>query len=150
MIQYEKSKQLVDVLFAKKMLAGLESYYPDFEYWFTNSCMPGILVGHDQLIVAKDKGIIVGVALSKSNKHETKLRCVRVRPEYQNKGVGIHLIDKSLDVLGVDKPFCTVPEEMLHQLSRVFVNRYNFELTSVNKGMYRPQRLEYLFNEKEK
>jgi GNAT superfamily N-acetyltransferase len=146
MIQYEKSNKLVDVLFAKKMLAGLENYYPDFEYWFVNSCMPGILVGNDQLILAKEKGDIIGVALSKRNKHETKLRCVRVLPEYQQKGVGIHLIDKSLVALGHDKPYCTVPEEMLHQFSRAFINHFGFQLTSVNKGMYRPQRLEYLFN----
>lgn len=128
------------------MLSGLENYYPDFQHWYVNKCMPGIIVGSDTLLLARDKNQIVGVALGKRNAHETKLRCVRVLPEYQSRGVGIHLIDHMLRRLDCDKPHCTVSEELLHLYSRPFINRFDFDLSEVSKGHYRAGKLEYIFN----
>lgn len=146
MIHYEKSVRLTDVAMAKNMLEGLENYYPGFQYWFTNQCMPGILVGPDILIVAKDKGQVVGVALGKKRKQEVKLRCVRVLPSHQNRGTGLQLIDHMLRELDSDKPHCTVSEEMLHLYSRAFINHYKFDLARIDKGAYRKGKLEYVFN----
>lgn len=36
---------------------------------------------------------------------------------------------------------------MLHDYSRVFVERYGFSLNKVHKGLYRKGKLEYSFNE---
>ena len=52
----------------------------------------------------------------------------------------------SIELLEDEKPVVTVAEEMIHLYSRSFVNRYGFELTDVNKGLYRPKKLEYCFN----
>jgi ribosomal protein S18 acetylase RimI-like enzyme len=145
-ITYEKSVRLADAILAKNMLEGLENYYPGFEYWYVNKCMPGIMLGPDLLIVAREHGQIVGVALGKKQDDERKLRCVRVQPAYQNRGTGLHLIDRMLREMDEDKPLCTVSEEMMHMYSRAFVNHYKFDLTRVEKGMYRPQKLEYVFN----
>lgn len=145
MIHYQQSNHLADAMLAKVMLDGLENYYPDFGYWFVNKCMPGIMTGNDLLITAKEHGQIVGVALGKKG-DETKLRCVRVIPQYQNRGVGLHLVDHTLRALDCDKPLCTVSEEMMHLYSRAFINRYQFDLTHVEKGLYRPKKLEYIFN----
>lgn len=128
------------------VLDGLDSYYPEFGHWYVNKCLPGIVLGKDVLLVARDKEQIVGVALGKRSTKETKLRCVRVLPAYQSRGVGIHLIDKMLHLLGSDRPHCTVAEEMLHQFSRPFVNHFDFQLSRVDKGSYRPGKLEYVFN----
>lgn len=146
MITFEKSVRLADAMLAKNMLDGLENYYPGFEYWYVNKCMPGIVLGPDILIVAREHGQIVGVALGKKRDDEKKLRCIRVQPSYQNRGTGLHLIDRMLREMDDDKPLCTVSEEMMHMYSRAFVNHYKFDLTSVEKGMYRPNRLEYVFN----
>lgn len=146
MITYEPTKRLADAMVVRGVLDGLENYYPEFGHWYVNKCLPGILLGSDTLLVARDKGQIVGVALGKRNRHETKLRCVRVLPEYQARGVGIHLIDKMLRLLDSDRPHCTVAEEMLHQFSRAFVNHFDFKLNRVDKGAYRPGKLEYVFN----
>jgi hypothetical protein len=48
--------------------------------------------------------------------------------------------------LNDDKPHCTVSEEMLHLYSRAFINHYRFDLGRVDKGAYRPNKLEYVFN----
>jgi GNAT superfamily N-acetyltransferase len=146
MIHYKKSTSLTDAIMAKVMLEGLECYYPGFEYWYVNKCMPGILVGPDILIVAKEHGQVVGVALGKKRKDETKLRCIRVLPSYQNRGIAWHLTDRMLRELNDDTPHCTVSEEMLHLYSRAFINHYKFNLTSVEKGPYRKNVLEYIFN----
>jgi GNAT superfamily N-acetyltransferase len=145
-VEYVQSRRLVDAFFAQRLLSGLENHYPDFGHWFVNRCMPGIVAGDDLMILAKEHGRVVGVALGKRGDAETKLRCVRVSPELQSRGVGLHLIDRMLRALDCDKPHCTVSEEMLHLYSRAFVNRYGFDLSSVDKGLYRPGKLEYIFN----
>lgn len=146
MLEFSQTRSLVDAFLAKDLLSSLDVHYPGFEHWYINKCMPGVLVGDDVMIVAKDQGKLVGVALGKKREDETKLRCVRVLPQYQNRGAGLHLIDRMLKALDCDKPHCTVSEELLHQYSRAFVNRYHFDLTEVVKGLYRKQKLEYVFN----
>lgn len=146
MIHYEQGKTLTDALVAYQLLDGMDDLYPDFSYWFTNRVMPGVVVGSDILMLAKDRQHVVGVGLGKRNRHETKLRCIRVIPQYQNRSVGIHLVERMLRALDSDRPSCTVAEEMLHQFSRPFINHFDFELTRVEKGLYRPGKLEYVFN----
>ncbi|MNR71768.1 hypothetical protein D3C71_24460 [compost metagenome] len=145
-MQFEQTKSTVEALMALPMLASLDSLYPDFGHWYINTVVPGVVVGTDTLLLAKDQGKVVGVALGKKGTDETKLRCIRVLPEYQNRGTGLRLIDRMLDILECAKPHCTVAEELMHTYSRAFVNRYGFELSRVDKGRYRPGKLEYAFN----
>lgn len=142
----EQGNSFVQAFQALPLMRSLDDLYPGFEYWYVNTVVPGVVLGRDQLLIAKDAGRIVGVALGKRSEEETKLRCVRVLPEFENRGLGIRLIDRMIDVLECDKPHCTVAEEMLHQYSRAFVQRYGFALTAVDKGRYRRGRLEYAFN----
>lgn len=145
MIQYNQSTRLADIALAKVMLKELDAYYPGFDDWYVNRCMPGIMTGNDTLVVARDKHDVVGIALGKTGE-EKKLRCVRVLPQYRNRGVGLHLIERTLRLLDADRPLCTVSEEMMHQFSRPFINMFGFNLSSVEKGMYRRGKLEYIFN----
>ena len=146
MIHYRTTNSLTEAFIAKQKLLDLQHLYPDFNYWFSNKCLPGIVIGSDKMIIAKHDEQIIGLAIGKVSDNETKLRCVRVRPDYQQRGVGLHLVDKMLRELDCDKPLVTVCEEMLHDFARPFINRYHFDLTSVNKGMYRRGKLEYIFN----
>lgn len=146
MIQYERAHRLVDTVNAYRLLDGLENFYPEFSYWYKNRVMPGVMLGQDVLMLAREHGQVIGVGLGKRNDHETKLRCIRVLPEYQGRSVGIHLVEKMLRQLDDDKPSCTVAEEMLHQFSRPFINLFKFDVSRVEKGMYRPGKLEYVFN----
>jgi GNAT superfamily N-acetyltransferase len=146
MIEYKQSKSFVEAFTVLPMLNGLDELYPDFEYWYVNTMIPGLITGNDVLLLAKEHGQNVGVALGKVTDEETKLRCVRVLPQYQNKGTGLHLIERMLKLLNTDKPHCTVAEEMIHAYSRAFINYFNFILSRVDKGRYRPGKLEYVFN----
>lgn len=146
MIQYQFSKKLSDAMVARGMLQDMDQLYPEFGHWYVNKAIPGIVLGKDVLLVARDGHQIVGVAMGKRSAKETKLRCVRVRPDYQTRGVGIRLIERMLRQLDSDRPHCTVAEEMLHQFSRPFVNHFDFKLNRVERGLYRPGKLEYVFN----
>lgn len=126
-------------------IKSLDVYYPDISHWYINKVIPGIMLGDDKLVIASDNGRLAGVALSKSGV-ENKLRCIRVHPDYANNGLGIRLIDRSLELIGDSKPAVTVSEELIHHYSRIFVNRYGFELSAVDKGTYRARKLEYRFN----
>lgn len=147
MITYERGHRLIDAVNAYSLLDGMDTLYPDFSYWFKNKVMPGVMVGKDVLMLAREHGQVIGVGLGKRNEHETKLRCIRVLPEYQGRSVGIHLVEKMLRELNDDKPSCTVAEEMLHDFARPFINLFKFDLSQVSKGMYRQGKLEYLFNQ---
>lgn len=131
---------------AVPMLQSLDVLYPDLSYWYTNTVIPGLVLGNDVLLLAKEGARTVGLALGKRTESERKLRCVRVLPAVQGSGIGLRLIERMFDALETDKPHCTVAEEMLGQYSPAFVNRYGFRLSSVDKGRYRRGKLEYAFN----
>lgn len=126
-------------------IKSLDQYYPDVSHWYVNTVIPGLSLGNDKLIIARDGNAIAGVALGKMG-NESKLRCVRVHPDYQNTGLGIRLIDGMLELIEDSKPGATVSEELLHAYSRAFIKRYGFKLSDVTKGRYRYGKLEYLFN----
>jgi GNAT superfamily N-acetyltransferase len=146
MIHYVQTSRLTDVMMSLEMLKNLNDLYPGFHGWFVNKAMPGIILGDDILICAKEHDQIIGVALGKKRDDETKMRCIRVDPAYQKRGVGMRLIDGMLTALGDDKPHCTVAEEMMHDYSRAFIEHYRFTLTNVTKGEHRFGKLEYGFN----
>lgn len=148
MIKIEQTKNMVELFDLLPLFSNLNNYYPDFNYWYINKVIPGTVVDSDIVLVAKNNSIIVGGAIGKKSTTENKLRCVRVLPQCQNSGIGIKLIDAMISQLECEKPHCTVSEEMLHLYSRPFVNRYNFDLTSVDKGTYRRGKLEYFFNQR--
>lgn len=127
-------------------LADLDCYYPNFSEWYANKVLPGLAQGTDALLLAWSGDQLAGVALGKRGADETKLRCVRVAPAWQNSGIGLRLIERMFVELECERPHVTVAEELLHTYSRAFVQRYGFQLSAVDKGRYRPRKLEYAFN----
>ena len=124
------------------LIKDLDRYYPDVGAWINklevNENTP--------TLIAKDNEHIVGVVIGKKTPTENKMRCIRVHPDYQNAGVGIKMMDNMLEILEDQEPLCTVSEELFHHYSRIFINRYAFKLSHVDKGLYRAGKLEYIFN----
>lgn len=146
MITLEPSTSFYEAFQILPMVETLDAFYPDVGHWYVSTVIPGLLLGKDKLILAKDNQRIVGFAIGKLTEAETKLRCVRVLPEHQQHGVGIRLIDKMIEMLEASEPVVTVSEEMINHYSRIFVNRYGWRLNHVSKGTYRKGKLEYHFN----
>lgn len=144
MIQYRKSKSVIEAFAAYDIIRHLEDSYPDFENWYVNKAIPDIVSKDGVLYIAEEHGKIIGISIGKKGDNP-KLRCVRVIPEYQKKGIGIHLMDRTLKEIG-DKPLVSVSEPMMHSFARTFVNYFDFNLSYVEKGLYKKNTLEYVFN----
>lgn len=125
-------------------LESLSPYYPDIGQWFQTR----VLTNPEtyQLVVKTTDAVLAGFAIIKVDPSEPKICCVRALPDYQNRGVGIQLIDTALELLDTANPLVTVSEELLHHYSRIFVKRYGWSLDDVVKGRYRRGKLEYGFN----
>lgn len=113
-----------------------------------NKIIPDVQTGTGLLLLAEEHDQIIGIGIGKKTATETKLRCLRVIPSYQHRGIGQQLIDRMLKKLDCDKPLVTVAHDMIHNYARPFVNYYHFELTEVQKGTYIKDKLEYVFNGK--
>lgn len=144
-VTYKLSNRISDAWVAYQLIESLQSLYPGFHDWFVNKALPDIVLGHGVLALAEQHSQVVGVALGRSGARP-KLRCVRVVPTVAGRGIGLHLIDCALKQIGSDRPSLTVPQEHIHDFVRPFVNRYGFSLDHVSKGLYRPGKLEYVFN----
>lgn len=131
-----------DIHSLRPLLTGLDQYYPGMHKWLDRLAIEE----STPILVAHENNRVVAACIGKKTIKERKIRCVRVQSDYANKGIGIRLMDQMIDVLECRSPYCTVSEEMLHQYSRAFIQRYGFSLDEVKKGMYRPGKLEYVFN----
>jgi hypothetical protein len=136
---------MMDAFAAMSVVVGLEQDYPGFGEWYVNKVVPDVCSGDGVLVLAEQHGSIVGMGVGRRGA-SPKLRCIRVVPSMAGRGIGIHLVDKVLDGIGCDKPLATVGERVIHDLSRIFVNRFDFSLDAVERGIYRPGVLEYVFN----
>lgn len=145
-ITYRSSNDMAEARAIFPEIASIENCYPDFRKWYFAKAVPDLGNGKGRMVIAEQDSQVVGVALGKRDGAERKLRCLRVDPRFRNNGVGTHLIERIMRELDTDAPLVTVSEEMLHDLSRMMVNVFGFRLTSVDRGTYRPGKLEYVFN----
>jgi len=126
-------------------LRSAEQFYPYFKNWYFEKVVPEILNNKRDILFEIRDNSVVGLSLVKFE--EKKLCTLKVFEEYQNKGFGLQLFEKSFEVLETDKPFLTVSEEKYLEFKKIF-EHYNFELTDVKKGLYRNDKLEYFFNQR--
>jgi len=126
-------------------LSSAEQFYPYFKNWYFEKVVPEILNNKRDILFEIRDNSVVGLSLVKFE--EKKLCTLKVFEEYQNKGFGLQLFEKSFEALETDKPFLTVSEEKYLEFKKIF-KYYNFELTDVKKGLYRHDKLEYFFNQR--
>lgn len=147
-MEYNLAKTLPEFYKAFNIISKIGNYYPNFTSWYFDKVIPGVCLENDKIIIAKHKNEIIGVSIIKDTPHEKKLRAIRIEDKFQKRGYGLYLIDHSLKLLNTDKPNLSVPEEMINEYSRIFINKYKFNLDMVHKGIYRKNKLEYEFNGK--
>lgn len=139
-------KNLYEAKQALDILLKLDNYYPEFISWYWNKVVPDTLLNSGEIILLEKDNNIIGVSIIKDSINEQKLRCLRIKEEYQNKGYGLFLMDESLKRLNNDKPLLSVSEDMFSSFARMFINKYNFNMTFVHKNLYKKGKLEYQFN----
>jgi N-acetylglutamate synthase-like GNAT family acetyltransferase len=125
-------------------LKDAETYYPEFRKWYTEKVIPGLFFADRELIIENRDNNIAGIAIIK--KEENKLCTLRITDNFQNKGIGLKLFEKSFESLNTEKPFLTVSEEKLVEFEKIF-KYYGFKMTSIHNDLYRKGKKEYFFNE---
>lgn len=126
-------------------LLPLSASYPGFQGWFVTKVLPNVGTT-SQISVMERYGEIIAVGIAKNEGGEKKLCTVRVAPAYIGRGYGLRLMDNLLDWMDTDQPIATVSEEKMPDFERIFAH-YGFRLTSVNNGLYRPGKVEFMFNQ---
>jgi hypothetical protein len=146
---FKNAETILELSQAYRILTNLEDSYPEFQNWYWNKVVPGVSLNNDKVILGFNKNNIVGISIIKDG-NEKKLRALRIDEKYHKKGYGLYLLDESLKQLNCDKPLTSVSETMINDYSRIFINRYDFDLTYVHKGLYMKNKLEYQFNGEKK
>ena len=125
-------------------LIPVSEFYPNIKDWFLSKVVPGITYGtrHIEKICIDGKIVALGIA-KKSD--EKKICTIRVLPEYANQGFGTQIMEDLMEWLETDKPLITVAEEKVSEFESLF-NKYNFSLSYTNNGLYRSEKIEYIFN----
>ena len=88
---------------------------------------------------------ISGLMILKNSCDEKKICTLRVKENYQKRGIGSELIQKAFDFLETDKPLITVPEESVEAFSKIF-NKYGFEKKDEIPDLYRKNKIEHIYN----
>ena len=121
--------------------------YPAHIEWVDKKFLSGLKTTTERAYsFAVDKDILAGVSLLKNSPDEKKICCLFVSLDYRRLGIAAQLIENSFQLLKTNKPLMTVSNNNISQLIRL-IERYKFELTRTIKGAYRPELIEYYFND---
>lgn len=137
-----------DYLDAKRVLSflsPLSTSYPQIGRWFNTKVVPGVWNGTRHIVRIERDGQLIAVGIAKKEGNEHKICTIRVAPAYEGKGFGIRVLNSLMEWLDTNLPLATVSEENMPCFERIFA-RYGFMLTSVENGLYRPGKLEFVFN----
>lgn len=124
---------------------SLVQIYPDYEKWYHQTFLSGLQKGERGIVVAEEKGKLMGLALFKDTPTEKKLCTLFVPEVYRQRGIGTKILKTLVKELK-QNPLTSVSEEHLPQVLPLF-NKMKFRVSACKKGVYMPQSREYYFND---
>ncbi|WP_156373573.1 GNAT family N-acetyltransferase [Pseudorhodoferax sp. Leaf267] len=123
----------------------LRGAYPSFDFWLQTKVLPGISAGERTVVVERRGGRAVGLLIVKHTVDESKLCTLRVRPEFEFRGMGVRLFTRAFDILNTTRPLLSVSEMALPKFSRIF-DHFGFACAGAYQGLYLPQVQEFSYN----
>lgn len=123
----------------------LRGSYPKFDEWLRSKVIPGIALGERTIIVEQRLGTVVGLLILKHTDAERKLSTLRVRPNFENKGLGLKMFELAFELLGTERPLLSVAKATKPKFDRLFAH-FNFEQNAEYEGLYSPKAIELSFN----
>lgn len=123
----------------------LRSSYPRFDQWFTSKVLPGIYTGERSLLIETRGETVVGLLILKHTAFEKKLCTLRVRSEFESRGLGVRLFEAAFERLGTERPLLSVSESTLPKFARLF-EHFGFAQAAAYRGLYRPRIQEFAYN----
>jgi hypothetical protein len=141
------SPELLDIFrrLVQEDIVFLRGAYPNFDDWLNSKVLPGIKLGQRTVIVEQRDGLPVGLLIAKHTNDERKLCTLRVRPEFEFRGMGIRLFNTAFEVLGTERPLLSVSELALPKFSRIFAH-FGFACEESYQGLYLPAVQEFSYN----
>lgn len=133
-----------------KKIKELLPAYPDILTWY-EKVIKEINEDSDKremfiVLSEKDGALsILGLMILKNSIDEKKICTLRVKEDYQRKGIGSKLLKKAFKYLKTDKPLITIPEESIFIFSAI-LEKYGFEKKEERLGLYREGKIEYIYN----
>jgi ribosomal protein S18 acetylase RimI-like enzyme len=139
----DHEKLYEDILY---LTSSVGDTYPQYSTWFKEKFLPDLKNKKRMYIIAQDKDKkLVGCVLIKNTEEEKKISTLFVHPDYRKKGLGGKLMEQTLSELG-EHPLITVSDRNIAQLTPL-LRKKGFHLSAVKKGAYRPEDIEYYFND---
>lgn len=142
-IEEEALRNIAKEIFSK--ISHLELFYPNFDKWYFSKVVTGLVDGTRSFIIEFRDARFAGIAILKDTEYEKKICTISVREEYKSKGIGFRLFEKSILLLGTDKPLASVSEERFPEFEKLF-NRLDFDYSEKYYGLYLPKKSELSFN----
>lgn len=119
-------------------------YYPNGNEWLSTKVFSNN-TNRLLLISQLPNGLVNGFSILKNDDSEKKICTLFVSPEFRGNGFGTALLNRSLALLGCNKPLITVSDDLLLSFIPLF-SRYGFENTESYVDRYRDGHIEYSFN----
>jgi GNAT superfamily N-acetyltransferase len=123
----------------------LRASYPGFDEWLLRKVVPGIQLGERTAVIEQRDGVVAGLLIVKHSQFERKLCTLRVRPQFENKGLGVRLFEAAFDLLETDRPLLSVSDTSKPKFSRLFAH-FGFAQEAVYKSRYLPKVDEFSYN----
>ena len=127
-----------------------ESAYPNINIWYKKIIaeINNYPKNREMFIcLSNEKNLlsISGLMILKKTDDEKKICTLRVKENYQRKGIGSELIQKAFDFLETEKPLITVPGKSEKVFSKIF-NKYGFEKADEIRDLYLKNTKEHIYN----
>ena len=123
----------------------LRGSYPCFDEWLSTKVLPGLASGERTIVVEERLGRAAGLVILKHTYAERKLCTLRVRPDFEFRGLGVRLFDTAFEVLQTRHPLLSVSEVALPKFSKLF-QHFGFACEAAYRGLYVPRVHELAYN----
>lgn len=126
-------------------MAFLRESYPGFDRWLLGKVIPGIYAGERTAVVELRDSAVAGLLIVKHSDTEKKLCTLRVRPDFESRGLGVRLFETAFDLLGTERPLLSVSQPSMPKFLRLFAH-FGFSKEAVYGGRYLPNVDELSYN----
>ena len=158
-IQIVSIKELIEMNFDKakileicnqiyEMMDFICEDYPKHKSWFFQKQLPETLdinSGRDIVFARNKNKIICGTSFIKKDAMERKICTLFVDSAARGLGVGTALVEKSMELLGTDKPLITIADYKLPMFEGL-IKKYHWQQTQVVTGLYNDYSNELVYN----
>lgn len=142
----EKPMQLSQILaLLHEDATFLRGSYPNFDSWFSEKVIPGIENGERTVLVEMRANEVAGLMILKHSLSEKKLCTLRVRPQYENRGMGVRLFEAAFEILETERPLLSISEKAMPKFKSLF-SYFGFSQEATYEDRYLPQVRELSYN----